>query len=181
MKFKINLAALLPGFLSLNTASAMDQGINPEENPFKSLDSNQISPLHTETPLYLAGHRSHQSHASHASHRSSSGGGYSSGGYTPYTPPQRQSQPLGQQPSNPSYTAPKKDSSSQQKSAKDRQTVIMRVQLALRMEGYYTGAIDGLMGPGTRNAIARYRADHYMPASTGIDSSLLNALGIATP
>lgn len=177
MKKKFSLAALLPGFLSLNSTEAVttaEQAKTPTE-----LDDVVIAPLNAATPLYLAGHRSHASHSSHSSHRSSSGGGGYSRSYPTYTPPARKSQPLSQ-PSNPSYTAPAKQED-KQKDKDNRETTIMRVQLALKIEGYYNDAIDGKMGPNTRKAIKQYRKDHLLPSAESIDVRLLNALGIAAP
>lgn len=52
------------------------------------------------------------------------------------------------------------------------------VQRALARRGYYRGPIDGDIGPGSRNAIARYQADHGMRATGSITSSLLRSLGL---
>jgi len=176
MKKKWNLAALLPGFLALNSGStiAIQDGINEEKNPFEEL---MIAPLNLTTPEYIAGHRSHSSHSSHGSHRSSSGSSsrsYSSPAPAPRTPSYK-SDPLGQ-PSTPSYTAPKKKNEQKQF---ERMTLIMRVQISLRMLGYYKGNADGMMGPQTRSAISRYRLSKGLPKSEKIDTVLLNSLGIA--
>lgn len=179
MKKRLSLAALLPGFLSLNSSETL---ANTEHSPsYSDLDDVVIAPLNAATPIYLAGHRSHSSHSSHSSHRSSSGGGSYTPSYPTYTPPVRRSEPLSQ-PSNPSYTAPaQKKEKKKEKDLNDRETVIMRVQLALKIEGYYMGPIDGKMGPMTRDAINRYRKDQFLPEAVGIDVRLLNALGIAAP
>jgi Putative peptidoglycan binding domain len=52
------------------------------------------------------------------------------------------------------------------------------VQRELRRRGYYRGAIDGDVGPGTRAAIREYQYDRGLSATGRIDSSLLRALGI---
>lgn len=73
---KWSLAALLPGFLTLNSqAVASSTGLPNSELTFEPEDL-VFAPLNTETPFYIAGHRSHsshRSHRSHSSHRSSSG------------------------------------------------------------------------------------------------------------
>lgn len=52
------------------------------------------------------------------------------------------------------------------------------VQRELRRRGYYRGAIDGDVGPGTRSAIYEYQADRGLPRTGRIDRTLLRALGI---
>lgn len=52
------------------------------------------------------------------------------------------------------------------------------VQRALKRRGYYTGSVDGDIGPGSRSAIRAYQADRGLPVTGRIDSSLLRALGI---
>jgi len=185
---KWNLAALLPGFL---LASGGTQGV--EESPSldldisKTLEGIEIAPLNVRTPIYIAGHRSHSSHRSHRSHRSSSGGsssyrtypspsGGSSSGSTspsPYSP--GNADPLGQ-PETPNYTTP----SEKKKQYDNKQALIMRVQLALKILGFYTGKIDGIMGPRTRMAIQDYREEKGLP-SGNIDMALLNSLGVSAP
>jgi hypothetical protein len=52
------------------------------------------------------------------------------------------------------------------------------VQRALKRRGYYTGSVDGDIGPGSRSAIRAYQADRGLPVTGRIDSRLLRALGI---
>ena len=52
------------------------------------------------------------------------------------------------------------------------------VQNALARRGYYRGSIDGEIGPQSRQAIARYQADHGLRATGVISSSLLQSLGL---
>lgn len=54
----------------------------------------------------------------------------------------------------------------------------VEVQQALKRRGYYSGAIDGDIGPGSRSAIRAYQADRGLSVTGRIDSSLLRALGI---
>lgn len=56
----------------------------------------------------------------------------------------------------------------------------MRVQFALFDKGYYEGAIDGVMGPGTRSAIRTYRINKGLPlpATETLDTQLLNSLNV---
>jgi Putative peptidoglycan binding domain len=55
---------------------------------------------------------------------------------------------------------------------------VVQVQSALKTRGYYTGAIDGDAGSGTRAAIRAFRQEHRLEPSSAIDSSLLRALGL---
>jgi hypothetical protein len=57
--------------------------------------------------------------------------------------------------------------------------VISDVQHQLRREGYYYGEVDGLIGPMTRNALARYQNDHGLYVTRAIDEPTLQALGLA--
>lgn len=50
------------------------------------------------------------------------------------------------------------------------------VQRALAREGYYDGAIDGTLGPSTRNALRRYQRDHGLSVTGNIDHSVTQAL-----
>src|SRR5262245_30737534 len=53
---------------------------------------------------------------------------------------------------------------------------IERVQAILKSMNLYDGAVDGLNGPATRNAIASYRKTMGMETSGGIDDGLLELL-----
>ena len=55
---------------------------------------------------------------------------------------------------------------------------VSQVQAALAREGYYHGAIDGSVGPMTRNALRRYQRSHGLDATGRIDRSVLEALGL---
>ena len=56
--------------------------------------------------------------------------------------------------------------------------VIVNVQVELQRQGYYYGSIDGLIGPMTRSALARYQADHDLYVTRAIDEPTLQALGL---
>jgi peptidoglycan hydrolase-like protein with peptidoglycan-binding domain len=53
------------------------------------------------------------------------------------------------------------------------------VQERFARAGYYTGSIDGLMGPRTRSAIRSYERRHGFPVDGVIDSRLLATMGLA--
>ena len=57
--------------------------------------------------------------------------------------------------------------------------VLENVQLALRDQGYYTGAIDGLIGPQTRAALAAYQRDNGLVITEAVDEPTLVTLGLA--
>ncbi|MEO5721548.1 MAG: peptidoglycan-binding protein [Chthoniobacterales bacterium] len=58
------------------------------------------------------------------------------------------------------------------------QGVIVNVQRELRREGYYRGSIDGMIGPMTREALARYQRDRGIYVTRAIDGPTLAALGL---
>ncbi len=52
------------------------------------------------------------------------------------------------------------------------------VQRALRREGYYSGPLDGDLGPMSRSAIRDYQNDHGLYPTGRVDSRLLRSLGL---
>jgi hypothetical protein len=56
--------------------------------------------------------------------------------------------------------------------------VIANVQAALQDQGYYVGEVDGILGPLTRAAIARYQQDHGLYVTSAIDEPTLESLGM---
>jgi len=58
------------------------------------------------------------------------------------------------------------------------ESVAVQVQNVLSQNGYYSGAIDGLIGPASRRAIRAYQADHGLSVTGRIDSELLQSLGV---
>ena len=57
--------------------------------------------------------------------------------------------------------------------------VLENVQLELRNQGYYHGAIDGLIGPQTRAALAAYQRNHGLAITAAVDEPTLVTLGLA--
>ena len=53
---------------------------------------------------------------------------------------------------------------------------LVSIQKRLRAQGYYSGAIDGLMGPSTRGAISSYQRDHGLSVTGKPSASLLESL-----
>ncbi len=56
--------------------------------------------------------------------------------------------------------------------------VTMNVQTELQDEGYYTGEVDGQVGPKTRDALGAYQADHNLEVTSAIDEPTVEALGL---
>lgn len=57
--------------------------------------------------------------------------------------------------------------------------VIADTQALLQEMGYYTGEVDGLLGPLTRQALAAYQADNGLATTEAIDQPTLDSLGLA--
>ena len=57
--------------------------------------------------------------------------------------------------------------------------VLVNVQVQLRDYGYYAGAIDGLMGPQTRAALAAFQSDNGLAVTSAVDQPTLQTLGVA--
>ena len=186
------LAALVSTSLT-PSANAMVVPKDPEPDDKEA--PHAVSLLNERVSAELLQHRSHSSHGSHGSHRSSSGGGYRRPAPAPSPaprPPQRReplvtptedvgrSDPLGQEP-RPAESIPdrKKPRSVSDLDPEALKNVVMRMQLALQFEGYYQGNIDGVMGPGTREAVKRFKKAKSIPGDTVFDARTLNALGVA--
>ena len=150
-------------------------------------------------------HSSHRSggggggHYSHTSHRSSYGGGYAPAPvYSPpsapapyYRDPTPAPSPLYRSPSPPpaSYDAPAGDASPAPSGASAPRTlsgrsprfasIVRRVQIGLLAQGFYEGAIDGVVGPALRGALRRFQADRGIEATGTITASTLDALRVS--
>jgi lipid-binding SYLF domain-containing protein len=55
---------------------------------------------------------------------------------------------------------------------------IRQVQMALQQKGSYSGPIDGVMGPKTKMALAKFQREQGLFASGGVDPTTLIALGV---
>lgn len=60
----------------------------------------------------------------------------------------------------------------------DADSSVSQVQAALARAGYYHGAIDGSVGPATRNALRRYQSRHGLEVTGRIDRPVIEALGL---
>jgi Putative peptidoglycan binding domain len=57
-------------------------------------------------------------------------------------------------------------------------STIVAAQQRLAREGYYRGQIDGILGAGTRAAIAQYQSNHGLRVTGALSSDTLEALGL---
>ena len=57
--------------------------------------------------------------------------------------------------------------------------IVMNVQAQLRDDGYYTGPIDGVLGPQTRYALAAFQADNGLAVTSAVDEPTLASLGLS--
>lgn len=58
-------------------------------------------------------------------------------------------------------------------------SLISQVQQELANAGYYQGAIDGVIGNGTRSAIRRYERENGLRVDGRIDDRLLSSMGLS--
>ena len=56
---------------------------------------------------------------------------------------------------------------------------VSAVQARLVQLGYYTGSVDGIFGPQTRDALARYQIDSQLTVTGSLSPDTLQALGVA--
>jgi len=52
------------------------------------------------------------------------------------------------------------------------------VQAALQQMGFYTGEVDGLLGPLTREALTAYQTENGLATTAAIDAPTLDSLGM---
>jgi peptidoglycan hydrolase-like protein with peptidoglycan-binding domain len=56
---------------------------------------------------------------------------------------------------------------------------VTAVQRALTKLGYYHRSVDGLYGPATRKAVARYQTDYHLSATGTLTSQMLRLLRVS--
>ena len=56
--------------------------------------------------------------------------------------------------------------------------VVANVQSELQQQGYFSYAVDGVLGPLTQEALSRYQRDHRLPISGTIDPATVGSLGL---
>ena len=57
--------------------------------------------------------------------------------------------------------------------------IVAEVQAQLQRDGYYSGPIDGVLGPMTRQAIAAFQADNGLAVTSTVDEPTLATLGLS--
>ena len=62
-----------------------------------------------------------------------------------------------------------------------RKQVILKIQERLKIQQYYFGATDGIMGPATMTAIDVFKISKGYPLGGYLDQESLDALGVETP
>jgi hypothetical protein len=82
--------------------------------------------------------------------------------------------------SQPAYQNGYDDQSGNQNSYNDQSanSAIAGAQDRLTRDGYYTGQIDGVMGPETRHAIVRFQTKHGLRISGELTTETLDAMGL---
>ena len=55
----------------------------------------------------------------------------------------------------------------------------MRIQMVLYAYGFYSGELDGIAGPNTRNAIAKFQKSWGLSITGAIDEKLIILLGVS--
>lgn len=58
--------------------------------------------------------------------------------------------------------------------------IVANVQSQLQQLGYFSYAVDGVMGPLTKEAIMRYQRDQRLPITGAIDSATVGSLGLGS-
>ncbi|MCI0485187.1 MAG: peptidoglycan-binding protein [Blastocatellia bacterium] len=71
-----------------------------------------------------------------------------------------------------------KASASEEERFRPTRNLIMDVQHALNEQGYEAGPVDGLVGPQTRSALARFQRDNGLPETGRIDRETARKLGL---
>jgi His-Xaa-Ser repeat protein HxsA len=168
MNKKFLIPSLLMAGFSGGQAAASMQPDTGSDNVAKAPSMFDVfRQNHTYT---LAGHSSHSSHGSHSSHRSSSGGGYTAPSPSRNTTSTQPSSILPSPPAAASRVLPGNSGSFQR--------IAMQVQSALLAYGYYNGAIDGIIGAGSKSALSRFQSDYGLSVTGTITPEVLDALGI---
>jgi peptidoglycan hydrolase-like protein with peptidoglycan-binding domain len=57
---------------------------------------------------------------------------------------------------------------------------VRSVQQALQSKGLHPGAVDGVMGPGTQQAVRDFQRSQNLPETGRIDAQTLEKLGVAS-
>ena len=58
---------------------------------------------------------------------------------------------------------------------------IQAVQMQLLSLGYYNGSIDGVFGPSTRDAVAKYQIANHLNVTGSLSPDTIQSLGVIQP
>lgn len=143
------------------------------ENSIKN-STGLFTVFSAQKEIKTANHRSHQSHSSHGSHRSSSSGSRSYPSAIPTPTPRRS------ESTTPSSILPRSSFSNQGSLSATEKFVARakRVQQGLTAYGYYSGEIDGKVGPATKAALSKFQKDFSLTITGTITPEVLDAFGI---
>lgn len=61
----------------------------------------------------------------------------------------------------------------------DKNNTVKEIQTALNQKGYYNGAIDGIFGNGTKEAVIKFQAENNLEADGIVGEKTATALGLA--
>ena len=75
-------------------------------------------------------------------------------------------------------TAPADDSTAADNGAPVADTTVQGVQTELTQLGYYNGPVDGIFGPTTRDAVAKYQMDKQLEVTGSLSPDTLQSLGV---
>lgn len=78
----------------------------------------------------------------------------------------------GNPPTSPSYASSPRSGAASDDAVRD-------AQLVLNSRGYDAGAVDGLWGPNTQNALRRFQVDRGLAPTGRLDDETRTALGVA--
>ena len=173
---------LVPSLLAAGFIASEADALAPDPaSPGEDEKEGLFEKFKLDHKYNLAGHRSHASHASHSSHRSSSSSGYTA----PRTPTPTVRAPSSSR--NQSSTSPTSILPSPQANAATPlpgnsakfKLIAKQVQTALLSYGYYNGAIDGIIGSGSKSALSRFQSDYGLKVTGTITPEVLDAFGIS--
>jgi Putative peptidoglycan binding domain len=75
-------------------------------------------------------------------------------------------------------TAPADDNTAADNGAPVADTTVQAVQTELTQLGYYNGPVDGIFGPATRDAVAKYQMDKQLDVNGSLSPDTLQSLGV---